>query len=66
MRWVDKGNCQVGGVTFQKQTNRGKGRRTREGMHLEARQPVRSNFPAAKGKEKFQTEVFTDTFFEER
>lgn len=35
-------------------------------MHLEARQPVRSNFPAAKGKEKFQTEVFTDTFFEER
>lgn len=35
-------------------------------MHQEAREPARSNFPAAKGKEKSKMEVFIDTFFRER
>lgn len=42
------------------------GRCSCEGKQQEAREPVKSNVSAARGKENFKMEVFMDAFFKER
>lgn len=60
---MDKGNCQVGDVTSEKQTVDGGS--ASEGMGQETGESGKSNVSAANRREKFKKVVSNDTFFKE-